>query len=330
MKKVVVVLFFVILFCRVSVLQAQVIEVGDLTYNVLSDTSVGVLSCSQSAKSVIIPSTIKYKGTSYNVTSIDEGAFADCSYLKSVSISSNVNNIGANAFSDCSSLKTVSIPNGVTNIGFNAFSDCSSLKTVSIPNSVTNIGFNAFSDCSSLSKVEIPNSVVSIEAWAFSGCTSLSSISIPNSVTSIGYGAFSSCTSLTSINVSSDNKNYSSVDGVLYNYAKDTLIQCPGAKVSVTIQNDVTVIGDYSFTDCKFLTSVTIPNSIISIGRNAFSGCSSLTSTVSLTETPPILGHDCFYGCNAKNVLYIPCGSMIVYQSSSWNDWFANRVQCIK
>ena len=108
---------------------------------------------------------------------------------------------------------------------------------------------------SSVEHNNVTYSVTSIGNSAFSGCSGLTSVTIPSSVTSIGDYAFSGCSDLTSINVASGNTHYSSIDGVLYNYVQNTLIQCPGAK-----------------------TSVTIPNSVTSIGNSAFSGCSGLTS----------------------------------------------------
>ena len=41
---------------------------------------------------------------------------------------------------------------------------------------------------------------------------------------------------------------------------------------SVVIQNSVTRIRDYAFSDCTSLTSVEIPSSVTSIGSNAFYG----------------------------------------------------------
>ena len=119
-------------------------------------------------------------------------------------------------------------------------------------------------------------SVTSIREGAFLSCSGLTLVTIPNSVTSISNGAFIECSGLISINVASGNTHYSSIDGVLYNYVQDTLIQCPGAKTSITIPNSVTFIGDYAFSGCDGLTSVTIPNSVTFIGDYAFSGCDGL------------------------------------------------------
>ena len=206
-----------------------------------------------------------------SVTSIGEWAFYDCSKLTSVTIPNSVTSIGNGAFAYCSSLTSVTIPNSVTSIGDDAFYNCKSLTSVTIPNSVTSIGEYAFNYCSSLTSVTIPNSVTSIGDYAFWYCSSLTSVTIGNSVTSIGDYAFNYCSSLTSINVADDNPNYCSMDGVLFNKDKTTLIQYPGGKQGAyIIPNSVTSVGDWAFSYCKSLTSVTIPKSVTSIGLTAF------------------------------------------------------------
>ena len=264
-------------------------------------------------------------------TSIGVYAFYGCTGLTSVTIPNSVTSIGDCAFYWCTGLTSVTIPNSVTSIGERAFYDCSGLTSVTIGNSVTSIGSQAFSGCSGLTSVTIPNSVTSIGTEAFYYCTGLTSVTIPNSVTSIGDGAFCGCKSLTSINVVTDNPNYCSVEGVLFNKDKTVLVQCPGGKegdytilnsvtsirshafqycsglTSVTIPNSVTSIGNYAFEDCSGLTSVTIPNSVTSIGMGVFSGCTGLTS-VTLGTSVKEIRNATFYGCTAIET--ITCYSM--------------------
>jgi hypothetical protein len=146
-----------------------------------------------------------YSGTNTNitipdsVTSIEQGAFRDCTSLTNVTIPNSVTSIETYAFQNCFGLASVTIPNSVTSIDYGAFFSCTSLASVTIPDSVTSIGKFAFNGCTSLASVIIPNSVTSIVEGAFSGCTSLASVTIPNSVQEIWADAFTRCTSLASV-----------------------------------------------------------------------------------------------------------------------------------
>jgi hypothetical protein len=222
-------------------------------------------NCS-SLESITIPSS---------VTSIGNNAFYNCSSLESITIPSSVSSIGTQAFSRCTSLKSITIPSSVTSIGISAFSSCTSLESISIPSSVTSISDSAFEKCTSLESITIPSSVTSIGNNAFRNCSNLESITIPSSVTTIGNYAFMGCSRLQSINVSSDNNNYSSVDGVLFNKNITTLICFPGRKTSITIPNTVTSISNYAFYQSS-LESISIPSSVTSIGLYAFRGCGAL------------------------------------------------------
>ena len=61
-----------------------------------------------------------------------------------------VESIGDGAFSECSGLRSVTIPESVTSIGVGAFSFCTNLQSVTIPSSVTSIGNYVFERCSNL------------------------------------------------------------------------------------------------------------------------------------------------------------------------------------
>ena len=200
-----------------------------------------------------------------------------------------------------------------------------SAKTVDIPEkingkSVTSIGNCAFRYCTSLKSITIPNSVIEIGSSAFSGCSSLTSITIPNSVTNIGDSTFWGCSSLTAIYVAVDNKNYTSVNGVLFNKDKTALICYPAGKTdkSYNITNSVTSIGDYAFNGCSSLTSVTIPNSVTEIGGSAFVGCASLKS-ITMPNSVTSIGDMAFYKCSSLTSITIP-DSVTSIGSSAFSD----------
>ena len=250
-----------------------------------------------SLKSITIPN---------GVTSIGDSAFEDCTSLKSITIPNGVTSIGDSAFEGCTSLTSITLPDSVTSIGFGAFIGCSSLTSITIPDSVTCIGESAFSGCSSLASITIPDSVMSIGNDAFHECSSLTSITIPYSVTSIGDYAFLGCSRLTAIDVNTDNKDYTSVNGVLF-YNDKTIICYPAGKKgnNYKIPDGVTSICRYAFSGCTSLTSITIPDSVTEIGGSAFENCSSLTS-ITIPDSVTSIGVGAFVGCSSLTSITIP------------------------
>ena len=212
------------------------------------------------------------------LTEINYGIFEYCTSLVKITIPNSVKEIGYAAFGGCSSLTDIVIPNSVENIAGRAFENCSNITSITMPNNVTSIGEVTFGGCSSLTDIVIPNSVTEIGWNAFDDCESLTSITIPNSVTSIGSYAFINCTALTAINVASQNKNYTSENGVLFNKDKTELICYPGGKTDnhYEIPNSVTSIGSSAFYGCSKLTSIFISDSVS--GKIEFRSCSNLTT----------------------------------------------------
>ena len=252
------------------------------------DDNLRLIKYTGNDKEVIIP-----KG----VTSIEDYAFEKYTSLKSINIPNSVTSIGKYAFYGCTSLTSIIIPDSVTSIGDDAFDYCTSLTSITIGNSVTSIEGGAFYKCTSLTSIAIPNSVISIGNGTFNFCKSLESITITDSVTSIGYGAFFDCKSLESITVDAANKNYCSVDGVLFSKDRTSIICCPGGKTGTyTIPNSVKGIGYGAFVGCTSLTNIIIPDSVTSIESSAFSGCTGLTSII-IPDSVTRIGNKVFNDC---------------------------------
>ena len=114
---------------------------------------------------VSIASFISYDGSLYNVTSIGNLAFANCTTLTNVTIPLIVTSIGENAFKDCVGLTYVNIPCNVSSIGSCAFSGCNQLTDVYCNvGSVPNTGTDAFSNVP-INQVTLHVPAGSVEAY---------------------------------------------------------------------------------------------------------------------------------------------------------------------
>ena len=167
-----------------------------------------------------------------NVFGISDGAFENCTNLKTVTVPENVACIGLGAFAGCDNLDSITLPfigekkdgSGATYFGHifgaetysknatavpaslkevtltnaekiadRAFYSCKTLKSIILPETVTILGENSFTNCRELTNFTIPSGVTSIGNYAFSSCFSLKTITIPKGVTDIGNYAFAGC-----------------------------------------------------------------------------------------------------------------------------------------
>ena len=271
-----------------------------LTYEVRNGAAVVTGYKSNIPENLTIPSTVTIDGVEYEVTSIGDQAFNNCSGLTSVTIPNSVTTISYCAFENCNSLTSVQIPNTVDNIGSYAFYN-SGLTSIEIPESVKYIGVGAFGICSSLESIVIPNSVDSIGNYAFYLCNGLSSLEIPESVKHIGDYAFLSCDNIKNLSYNTDafnpsNINKSNLETVVIGDAvtsipNDAFRGC-SKLASVSFGNSIKSIGNYAFNNCAF-TSVTIPNSAESIGDYAFNACPNLIS-MEIPASVKQIGDDAF------------------------------------
>lgn len=242
-----------------------------------------------------------------NVTSMGSNVFENCTSLNTANINATINYIQAETFKNCENLENVTLPNGITSLYSGVFENCKKLDNITIPNNVTSIGKTAFKGCSSLKNITLSSKLTTINSEAFFGCTSLTGINIPDTLKTINENAFGNtgltsidlknvstitsnpfmgCSKLESISVSQNNRNFSSIDGVLFSGSK-LVIYPEGKNVSRYIISYGSTIAENAFSACTNPTRIIIPNTVQSIKDNAFRNTNNIT--IVCEETGPAI-----------------------------------------
>ena len=163
------------------------------------------------------------------------------------------------------------------------FNETDKIKSISLPLGLTSIGDFAFEGLS-VTDIVIPENVVSIGMSAFKDCTGIDSFTIDSNISSLGDGAFAGCSQLHALDI--NNENYMISDGFLIDkrtsrligYLKETLyknaeteeLYVLSTNQTVTIPENIEIIGSYSLYDVKYMTGVVIPEGVKEIKPHAF------------------------------------------------------------
>ena len=285
-------------------------------------------SCFVNIKSVTLPRTIKYIGTSAfgnckslvstfflgniqdwceiyfedkssNPTSYSQNLIIDGEEVTNIDIPHGITKINSYAFYNCKSIISLTIPSTVTSIGKFAFFNCDKLIDLLIPGSVTQIGDSAFKGCTSLTSVYIPHSITEIAQQMFAECSTLDNVVIPASVTKINHSAFTNCISLKSITIS--NSVISIGSHAFENCSSLTTINLP---------EQIREIESHTFAGCSMLHAINIPNKVTSIKQAAFKNCTNLTN-VTLPDTITSITKDAFDNCTSLEKIVVPSGQKV-------------------
>ncbi len=221
--------------------------------------------------------TVKFTGDA--LTSIGDQSFYNTA-ITELDLSGTDASIGMSAFDNCNSFETVKL-SGVKTIGQYAFYNCRKLTSVELSENLTTIESGAFQSCVALKNIDIPNKVTKLNGITFGNCISLKNVSIGSGCTSISSSAFLDSNAIEKITVAEDNKNYTVVDGVLYNKDMTTLVLYPKNRSGeFTVLDTVTTIAVYAFDNSPNLTKVTIGKNVKTIGTSAFGECKSLKTVI--------------------------------------------------
>ncbi|MBQ3061556.1 MAG: fibronectin type III domain-containing protein [Lachnospiraceae bacterium] len=245
----------------------------------IRDGGVVITAYSGNNTEVTIPKEI----LGYKVMEIGEDAFCKCEKLKSVTILANLDCISSYAFYYCENLESFEMKGIVKEIKYGAFESCSSLTEVKLSEGLEIIDWRAFAKCTNLTSVNLPNTLKEIGNETFLNCKKLKTINIPKNVEFLGYkdsllggktgDTFWGCENLMNINVSNDNKEFASVDGVLYTKDMKILLWFPQSKQGqYIIPNSVTTISACTCCDMK-ISKLAVPDSVKEIGEYCFENC---------------------------------------------------------
>lgn len=318
-------------------IKATALTDGDYAYE-LRDSYAAIIGYKGSSSTLIIPSELG----GYVVTTIEQGVFADKTFIENVIIPDTIINIGAantafkgafenclklksivfrtgkfdavigaETFMNCKSLQSVVIPSNYSTIKENAFLGCTALESVTIKRSDyafanQSIENSAFRDCTMLTNISLPTTLNSIGAYAFYGCA-VETLKIPEGVTDISYGAFAESPNLTDVTLPTTLTNIgassTSFKGAFENCLK---LQ----KVTFRQGTSDAVIGAETFMSCRSLNSVTIPGNYTNIREKAFLGCTALKSfTLKKSEfgyANQTIEHEAFRDCTALKSISLP------------------------
>ena len=193
-------------------------------------------------------------------------------------------------------------------------------------------------------------SVTEISEGAFVYSSSMTTITFPKSLTTIGRDAFIFCSGITEFKVPEENSHFCSIDGVLFDKNKETLILYPakkegdfyivpdGVKIieraafrnceirEVTLSASVEIIETESFSSSSKLTKITLPASLSAIGYRAFDSCRNITDIICNNPVPPSAGSSDYYSAfpsiSSSVNLYVPAESVSTYkQALIWKNF---------
>lgn len=281
-----------------------------------------------------------------SVTTIRQGAFANCLNMESITIPEGVKQIEDEAFAGCYHLKSISLPQSLEYLGMYVFWNCTSLPSIVIPKNVKEIKHGGlFQGCNQLKSLTVEegngrydsrsacNAIVetatntlvtacagtrivegigAIGEEAFTGMP-IHSLHLPKTVSKIENYAFYNCEELVSITVDEENPVYSSPAGsnaLLTKDGKTLVLGCAGT----VFPEGITHIGEGAFWGNRVpMGALSLPEGIKVIGERAFSHCPNLWM-LTIPSSVDSIGEYAFSYCPKLNIACLKGGGkMLAY-----------------
>lgn len=234
-------------------------------------------------------------------------------------------------YKDASDAVKIEIGEGITHIGNNAFYGYNDCKTLTLPSSLTSIGVESFAVMDALTTIQLPSKLKTIGEKAFYDCDGLTYVTFPASVTSIDPTAFSHCSKMMSYFVEEGNKNYISVNRVVYTADKTTLVLYPLMDAEDRFEYEIpygtTTISEDAFYGVQKLATVHLPATIKELKAYSFA-TERIKNLYCPTHVPPTADNAFTGGMDATNSkIYIPTGATAAYKAAAGWSKFKNFIE---
>jgi hypothetical protein len=285
--------------------------------------------------------------------------FQGATAITYVKMPATLTTIPNDTFNGASNLETVVPPTAYTSIGNSAFIN-TKLANFTFASTLTSIGSAAFQG-SMLTSITLPNSVTTILFDAFRSMPVLTTITFPSVVPvapatlfNLGTNVLSGTQLLTTINMHIDvlpsaNRTLRYLFGgttvgtatlpstlrtvnltggtILTTSFFSVIVGSMGFITSVTLPSTLIEIQASAFSGMTGLLQLTIPATVVNIGASAFVNTSAITTLTFLNPAlPTTLGSTLFTGMNSAALVFIPNGSLAVYQPNAQFAAFAERL----
>lgn len=253
-------------------------------------------------------------------------------------LTDNMKHIGNRAFMDSKMTGTFYLPSKLEYLGEEAFGSFGDnlLGDIVIPSTITEIPDNAFRGMGFANGTNLimHDGITKIGINAFGGVRIKNSIEWPKSLLVIEKEAFSHCSMIIKEFVYPENLRKLATEAFVNNHIGGTLVIpdrfsfVDGAFMSndiheLVIGNSTVYLSRDAFSSCSLLERVTIGRNMDYIADRAFYGCRALQTFTCLTEEPPVVEMDTFYGIEYdKCILQVPEKSVEKYRNAAgWNQF---------
>lgn len=205
----------------------------------------------------------------------------------------------------------VVIPNKVTTLATRVFQNDGNVTNITLPPYLQEIQERAFENCTSLETIVFPQSIQTIHEYAFSGCEKIQAINIPDNIPLLKPYAFGG-KNITQLTLSSTfspklwdyayakNQSIESVTIDCYSVSNGAF-EGSNLKI-VTITDNVRILKDKAFKDCKSLTTFNMGEeqsednvfqvNLLEIGDHCFHN--SGVQTIAIPKSIKRIGEYCF------------------------------------